>query len=112
MRCIEGLIAQVYSILLFSIFIFIYSTDPSGTYLLEPLVNTKLSRLKVMRAATRNNVTNRLFMSTFLVAFSSVALTSVFPCPAHSLDSDSPVEELPQKKSKQQTLAQELHRQQ
>lgn len=44
-----------------------------------------------MRAATRNNVTNRLFMTTFLVAFSSVALGSVLPCPAHTLDSDSPV---------------------
>ncbi|QLL30334.1 hypothetical protein HG536_0A01510 [Torulaspora globosa] len=43
-----------------------------------------------MRAATRNHVTNRLFMTTFLVAFSSVALGSVLPCPAHTLDSDSP----------------------
>ncbi|QEU61404.1 Coa2 [Kluyveromyces lactis] len=44
-----------------------------------------------MRAATRNNVTNRLFMTTFLVAFSSVALSSALPCPSHTLDSDSPV---------------------
>lgn len=43
-----------------------------------------------MRAATRNNVTNRLFFTTFLVAFSSVALSTVLPCPAHSLDSESP----------------------
>ncbi|QLQ77900.1 hypothetical protein HG537_0A01470 [Torulaspora globosa] len=43
-----------------------------------------------MRAATRNHVTNRLFMTTFLVAFSSVALGSILPCPAHTLDSDSP----------------------
>ncbi|QGN17198.1 hypothetical protein FIM1_3929 [Kluyveromyces marxianus] len=46
-----------------------------------------------MRAATRNNVTNRLFMTTFLVAFSSVALSSALPCPSHALDSDSPVVE-------------------
>lgn len=44
-----------------------------------------------MRAAVRNNVTNKLFVTTFLVAFSSVALGSVLPCPAHSLDSDSPI---------------------
>ncbi|GAV55717.1 hypothetical protein ZYGR_0AY01090 [Zygosaccharomyces rouxii] len=54
-----------------------------------------------MRAATRINVTNKLYVSTFLVAFSSVALTSIFPCPAHSLDSDSPVDELPPDETKQ-----------
>ncbi|EDO17729.1 hypothetical protein Kpol_1033p34 [Vanderwaltozyma polyspora DSM 70294] len=44
-----------------------------------------------MRAATRNQVTNKLFVTTFLVAFSSVALSTALPCPAHTLDSDSPV---------------------
>ncbi|CAR29425.1 hypothetical protein ZYGR_0AD01070 [Zygosaccharomyces rouxii] len=57
-----------------------------------------------MRAATRINVTNKLYVSTFLVAFSSVALTSIFPCPAHSLDSDSPADELPQDETKQSQL--------
>ncbi|AAS53303.1 AFL069Cp [Eremothecium gossypii ATCC 10895] len=46
-----------------------------------------------LKAATRNRVTNKLFVTTFLVAFSSVALGSVLPCPAHSLDSDTPVRE-------------------
>ncbi|AET37974.1 Coa2p Ecym_2225 [Eremothecium cymbalariae DBVPG len=46
-----------------------------------------------MKAATRINVTNKLFMTTFLVAFSSVALGSILPCPARSLDSDSPLHE-------------------
>ncbi|SCU93305.1 LADA_0G02366g1_1 [Lachancea dasiensis] len=44
-----------------------------------------------MRASTRTNVTNRLFVTTFLVAFSSVALSSALPCPAHTLDSDAPM---------------------
>ncbi|CUS23208.1 LAQU0S08e04500g1_1 [Lachancea quebecensis] len=44
-----------------------------------------------MRASTRVNVTNRLFVTTFLVAFSSVALGSMLPCPAHTLDSDAPL---------------------
>ncbi|KAH3903424.1 Coa2p SCDLUD_001062 [Saccharomycodes ludwigii] len=44
-----------------------------------------------MKAATRNNITNKVFMTTFLVAFSSVALTSAFPCPAHTLNSDTPI---------------------
>ncbi|SCW00482.1 LAFE_0C05160g1_1 [Lachancea fermentati] len=44
-----------------------------------------------MRATTRVNVTNKLFITTFLVAFSSVALGSVLPCPAHTLDSDTPL---------------------
>ncbi|SCU88063.1 LAMI_0D08614g1_1 [Lachancea mirantina] len=43
-----------------------------------------------MRAATRVNVTNKLFFTTFLVAFSSVALGSFLPCPAHAVDSDAP----------------------
>ncbi|CEP62429.1 Coa2p LALA0_S05e05468g [Lachancea lanzarotensis] len=50
-----------------------------------------------MRASTRVNVTNRLFMTTFLVAFSSVALSSAIPCPAHTLDSDSPLAAVEQK---------------
>ncbi|SCU93722.1 LANO_0E04632g1_1 [Lachancea nothofagi CBS 11611] len=44
-----------------------------------------------MRASTRVNVTNRLFVTTFLVAFSSVALSSALPCPAHTLESDAPM---------------------
>lgn len=53
-----------------------------------------------MRASTRVNVTNRLFVTTFLVAFSSVALGSMLPCPAHTLDSDAPLasERQPQKR--------------
>lgn len=56
----------------------------------------------MMRASTRNNVTNKLFMTTFLVAFSSVALGSILPCPAHSLDSDSPINEEKQAQAEQQ----------
>lgn len=55
-----------------------------------------------MRAAVRNNVTNKLFVTTFLVAFSSVALGSVLPCPAHSLDSDSPIHDEQQQQILQQ----------
>lgn len=55
-----------------------------------------------MRAAVRNNVTNKLFITTFLVAFSSVALGSVLPCPAHSLDSDSPIHDEQQQQLHQQ----------
>lgn len=41
-------------------------------------------------------------MTTFLVAFSSVALGSILPCPAHSLDSDSPINEEKQAQAEQQ----------
>ncbi|SCU80557.1 LAME_0B03708g1_1 [Lachancea meyersii CBS 8951] len=51
-----------------------------------------------MRASTRVNVTNRLFVTTFLVAFSSVALSSAIPCPAHTLDSDAPIAAVERKK--------------
>lgn len=47
-------------------------------------------------------------MTTFLVAFSSVALGSVLPCPAHSLDSDSPIHEgqqLEQQRQQRENLA-------
>ncbi|QHS76550.1 Coa2p SPAR_P00850 [Saccharomyces paradoxus] len=43
-----------------------------------------------MRAVTRNKIVNNLYFSTFLIAFASVAIGSVLPCPAHSVDSDSP----------------------
>ncbi|CAI4052926.1 hypothetical protein SKDZ_16G0870 [Saccharomyces kudriavzevii ZP591] len=46
-----------------------------------------------MRAVTRNKVVNNLYFSTFLIAFASVAIGSVLPCPAHSVDSDSPAAE-------------------
>lgn len=42
-----------------------------------------------MRAVTRNKIVNNLYFSTFLIAFASVAIGSVLPCPAHSVDSDS-----------------------
>ncbi|CCE65903.1 hypothetical protein TPHA_0N01220 [Tetrapisispora phaffii CBS 4417] len=44
-----------------------------------------------MKAATRNQLTNKLFLTTFLVACSSVALSTALPCPAHTVDSDAPV---------------------
>ncbi|AJW09531.1 BMC_2a_G0053760.mRNA.1.CDS.1 [Saccharomyces cerevisiae] len=43
-----------------------------------------------MRAVTRNKIVNNLYFSTFLIAFASVAIGSVLPCSAHSVDSDSP----------------------
>ncbi|AMD21343.1 HER064Wp [Eremothecium sinecaudum] len=46
-----------------------------------------------LKAATRNNITNRLFMTTILVAFSSVALGSILPCPAHTLESDTSLDD-------------------
>lgn len=42
-----------------------------------------------MRAVTRNRLMNNLYLGTFLVAFSSVALGSILPCPAHTVDSES-----------------------
>lgn len=42
-----------------------------------------------MRAVTRNKLMNNLYLGTFLVAFSSVALGSILPCPAHTVDSES-----------------------
>ena len=42
-----------------------------------------------MRAVTRNKLLNNLYLGTFLIAFSSVALGSILPCPAHTLDSES-----------------------
>lgn len=42
-----------------------------------------------MRAVTRNRLINNLYFVTFLVAFSSVALGSILPCPAHTLDAES-----------------------
>lgn len=51
-----------------------------------------------MKATTRVNIINTLFMSTFLVAFSSVALSSILPCPLHVLDSESPIVTDEQKK--------------
>ncbi|CAL9736910.1 cytochrome c oxidase assembly factor 2 [Monosporozyma servazzii] len=42
-----------------------------------------------MRAVTRNKVMNNLYFVTFLVAFSSVALGSILPCPAHTVDAES-----------------------
>lgn len=55
-----------------------------------------------LKAATRVNVTNKLFMTTFLVAFSSVALGSILPCPAHALDSDTPL--MSEEREKKQEL--------
>ncbi|CAI1750380.1 hypothetical protein SEUBUCD646_0P00990 [Saccharomyces eubayanus] len=46
-----------------------------------------------MRAVTRNKVVNNLYFSTFLIAFASVAIGSILPCPAHSVESDSPAVE-------------------
>ncbi|SMN22559.1 similar to Saccharomyces cerevisiae YPL189C-A COA2 Cytochrome oxidase assembly factor [Maudiozyma saulgeensis] len=45
-----------------------------------------------MKAVTRNKVINNLYLSTFLIAFGSVALASVLPCPAHTVSSDTPEE--------------------
>lgn len=45
-----------------------------------------------MRAVARNRLMNNLYFSTFLIAFSSVAIGSFLPCPAHTLDLDSPEE--------------------
>ncbi|SCU98772.1 LAFA_0G20076g1_1 [Lachancea sp. 'fantastica'] len=63
-----------------------------------------------MRASTRVNVTNRLFMTTFLVAFSSVALSSAIPCPAHTLDSDAPLAVLEQKEKLEKEKLERLSR--
>ncbi|CCH57992.1 hypothetical protein TBLA_0A01910 [Henningerozyma blattae CBS 6284] len=43
------------------------------------------------RTLSRRQVTNQVFLTTFVVAFASVALGSALPCPAHSLDADTPV---------------------
>ncbi|KAL3232818.1 hypothetical protein RNJ44_04734 [Nakaseomyces bracarensis] len=43
-----------------------------------------------MRAVVRNRLMNNLYFTTFLIAFSSVAIGSFLPCPAHTLDLDSP----------------------
>ncbi|CCK72892.1 Coa2p KNAG_0M00390 [Huiozyma naganishii CBS 8797] len=45
-----------------------------------------------MRARTANRLLNNLYLSTFLVAFASVALGSLLPCPAHTLESETPEE--------------------
>ncbi|GMM57765.1 Coa2 protein [Maudiozyma humilis] len=50
-----------------------------------------------MKAATRNRVINNLYLSTFLIAFGSVALASVLPCPAHTVSSDT-AEQMQQEK--------------
>ncbi|CCF56972.1 hypothetical protein KAFR_0B06750 [Kazachstania africana CBS 2517] len=42
-----------------------------------------------MKAAARNRFINNLYLSTFLVAFSSVAIASLLPCPAHKVSSDT-----------------------
>ena len=55
-----------------------------------------------MRAATRVKVTNKVFLTTFLVAFSSVAMSSIIPCPVQTLDSDSPVDEQRKQQMKRQ----------
>ncbi|CAB4256699.1 similar to Saccharomyces cerevisiae YPL189C-A COA2 Cytochrome oxidase assembly factor [Maudiozyma barnettii] len=54
-----------------------------------------------MKAVTRNRVINNLYLSTFLIAFGSVALASVLPCPAHTVSSDTS-EEMTDKNKKQQ----------
>lgn len=54
-----------------------------------------------MRAVTRNKVINNLYLSTFLIAFGSVALASILPCPAHTVNSDTSEEMKKQKKSEQ-----------
>lgn len=59
-----------------------------------------------MRAVTRNKVMNNLYLVTFLVAFSSVALGSILPCPAHTVDAESerksPDESLVEKQKQKQ----------
>ena len=50
-----------------------------------------------LKAATRNRVINNLYLSTFLIAFGSVALSSVLPCPAHTVSSDT-AEQMQQEK--------------
>lgn len=50
-----------------------------------------------LKAATRNRVINNLYLSTFLIAFGSVALASVLPCPAHTVSSDT-AEQMQQEK--------------
>ncbi|CCD25550.1 Coa2p NDAI_0F02320 [Naumovozyma dairenensis CBS 421] len=42
-----------------------------------------------MRAVMRNRVMNNLYLTTFLITFASVAVGTILPCPAHSLDSDT-----------------------
>lgn len=59
-----------------------------------------------MRAVTRNKVINNLYLSTFLIAFGSVALASILPCPAHTVNSDTS-EEM-KKKQQPQGQAQNL----
>lgn len=42
-----------------------------------------------MRAVPRNKLLNNLYWVTFLIDFSSVALGSILPSPAHTVDSES-----------------------
>ncbi|UCS20732.1 uncharacterized protein HLK63_G08987 [Nakaseomyces glabratus] len=61
-----------------------------------------------MRAVARNKLMNNLYFSTFLVAFSSVAIGSFLPCPAHTLDLDSPSDE--KKKDLDQKIIDQIHK--
>lgn len=52
-----------------------------------------------MRAAARNRLMNNLYLTTFLIAFSSVAIGSILPCPAHAVDADTPKDRKKQKEN-------------
>ncbi|CCC71406.1 hypothetical protein NCAS_0H00960 [Naumovozyma castellii] len=54
-----------------------------------------------MRAVARNRLMNNLYLTTFVLTFASVAIGTVLPCPAHSVDSDTHLNE-----QKQQQLQQ------
>ena len=56
-----------------------------------------------MKAVTRNRVINNLYLSTFLIAFGSVALASVLPCPAHTVSSDTSEQMQDAKETKRET---------
>ncbi|CAL9728293.1 cytochrome c oxidase assembly factor 2 [Monosporozyma unispora] len=63
-----------------------------------------------MKAVTRNKLMNNLYLVTFLVAFSSVAMGTILPCPAHTVDSESQrknTEESMLEKQKQQQQQQQ-----
>lgn len=49
--------------------------------------------LHAMRAVTRNRVLNNVYLTTFVVAFGSVALSTLVPCPAHRLEAEAPGKE-------------------
>lgn len=62
-----------------------------------------------MRAVTRNRLMNNLYLMTFLVAFSSVALGSLLPCPAHTVDAESKTSGTDCEQRKKERETKQLH---